>query len=215
MSGKNPPESASRLHFEEIVRWRPELTEAQINVALQRGMDGSYLDGTIQADWLEWERMHSPARVVRVLPHAEQPTGHAPVTQKATRYHPNHPYIDGRDVVLACDHEALEARVAGLIRDRDYCLQAREHYAGLYGQAHARIGELEQLLRDTTAVAITMLFNSYAADTKAAFTHAELEAVITACKHLQDSRVEHVYRRAWNAVMPTPAAKTQEAPAHG
>lgn len=215
MSGKNPPESASRLHFEEIVRWRPELTEAQINVALQRGMDGSYLDATIQADWLEWERMHSPERVVRVLPHAEQPTGQAPVTQKATRYHPNHPYIDGRDVVLACDHEALEARVAGLIRDRDDCLQAREHYAGLYGQAHARIGELEQLLRDTTAVAITMLFNSYAADTKAAFTHAELEAVITACKHLQDSRVEHVYRRAWNAVMPTPAGKTQEAPAHG
>jgi len=106
---------------------------------------------------------------------------------QATRYHPNHPHIEGRDVVLASEHEAL----------------------------HARVGELEQLLRETTAVAITMLFNSYAADTKAAFTHAELHAVITISQHLQDSRVEHVYRRAWNAVMPTPAAKTQEARAHG
>ena len=106
---------------------------------------------------------------------------------QATRYHPNHPHIEGRDVVLASEHEAL----------------------------HARVGELEQLLRDTTAVAITMLFDSHPTDTRAEFSRNELLAVITASQHLQDARVEHVYRRAWNAVTPTPAVKTQEAPSHG
>lgn len=41
----------------------------------------------------------------------------------------------------ATDYDALAARVAELTKDRDDCLAAREHYAGLYGEALVRVAE--------------------------------------------------------------------------
>ncbi|WP_417585417.1 hypothetical protein [Pelagibacterium sp.] len=64
--------------------------------------------------------------------------------------------------------------------------------------------QLEQvtgLLRDTASVAITMLYDSHKADVLAEFKVPELEAVVDASKHLQSHRVEHVYRRAWDAAL--------------
>ncbi|WP_138410756.1 hypothetical protein [Stutzerimonas nosocomialis] len=42
------------------------------------------------------------------------------------------------------ENERLNARIAELVKDRDDCLAAREHYAGLYGEALAKVAELER-----------------------------------------------------------------------
>jgi hypothetical protein len=60
---------------------------------------------------------------------------------------------------------------------------------------------LRGLLRDTAAVAITMLYDSHREDVLAEFTVPELEAVVKASAHLQSAKVEHVYRRAWDAAL--------------
>ena len=69
--------------------------------------------------------------------------------------------------------------------------------------AEARVRELEGLLRETAAVAITMLYNSHKADTLAEFSVEELGQVVEASAPLLAARaqVEHVYRRAWDAAI--------------
>lgn len=50
-----------------------------------------------------------------------------------------------RGRLKACaERDALAARVAELTKDRDDCLAARKHYAGLYGEALVRATELER-----------------------------------------------------------------------
>lgn len=70
-----------------------------------------------------------------------------------------------------------------------------------YEALQAECERLRGLLRDTASVAITMLYDSHKADVLAEFKVPELEAVVDASKHLQSHRVEHVYRRAWDAAI--------------
>jgi len=58
---------------------------------------------------------------------------------------------------------------------------------------------LRTLLRETAAVAITMLYHSHTADVLAEFRITELEAVVKASESLRDMPVESVYRSAWDA----------------
>ena len=57
---------------------------------------------------------------------------------------------------------------------------------------------LEKALRDVTAVAITMLYDSHREDVVVEFSLAELERIAAAGQALQPESVERVYRRAWN-----------------
>jgi hypothetical protein len=68
-------------------------------------------------------------------------------------------------------------------------------------KAEARADAAMGLLRETTAVAITMLYDSHKADTLAEFSTAELGLVVAASAPLlaKNAQVEHVYRRAWDA----------------
>jgi len=65
----------------------------------------------------------------------------------------------------------------------------------------ARIAELQRLLIEATAVAITMLYDSHKADVTAEFSIDELEQVVASTEHLQAEAVERIYRRAWDAAL--------------
>lgn len=75
----------------------------------------------------------------------------------------------------------------------------------------AECERLRGLLRDTASVAIAMLYDSHKADVLAEFKVPELEAVVDASKHLQSHRVEHVYRRAWDAAIDAAMEKENKA----
>lgn len=49
---------------------------------------------------------------------------------------------------LRAEIERLEAELARLRRDRDDCLAAREHYAGLFGEHSGRAERMEAALRN-------------------------------------------------------------------
>ncbi|GEM_PF-1786950 len=68
-------------------------------------------------------------------------------------------------------------------------------------QLRAEVNGLRGLLRDATAVAITMLYDSHRDDVLEEFTAPELEAVVKVSAHLQSAKVEHVYRLAWDAAL--------------
>lgn len=59
---------------------------------------------------------------------------------------------------------------------------------------------LRGLLSDVTSVAITMLYNSHRGDVMATFTMSELADVVVRSEHLQTERVEHIYRRGYEAL---------------
>lgn len=67
----------------------------------------------------------------------------------------------------------------------------------------AEVERLRDSLTETTAVAITMLYDSHRQDTLKEFTVPELDAVVDASRHLSDSnvQVEAVYRKAWDLAM--------------
>ncbi len=81
------------------------------------------------------------------------------------------------------------------------------------GAVKAECERLRGLLRDTAAVAITMLYDSHRDDVLEEFTVPELEAVVKASAHLQSTKVEHVYRRAWDATLSKQAEPVEPAPA--
>lgn len=66
----------------------------------------------------------------------------------------------------------------------------------------AEVGRLRKTLEVTTAVAITMLFDSHREDVKRVFTVDELEQVVAATEPLQSMNVqtEEIYRSAWDAI---------------
>ena len=64
---------------------------------------------------------------------------------------------------------------------------------------HPMNEDLLGILREVTAVAITMLYDSHKDDTLAEFSADELRAVVDCTKHLQEVPVESIYRRGFDA----------------
>ena len=64
---------------------------------------------------------------------------------------------------------------------------------------HVLNESLRDTLREVTAVAITMLYDSHKEDTLAEFSIQELELVVDFTRHLQTVPVESVYRRGFDA----------------
>ena len=70
--------------------------------------------------------------------------------------------------------------------------------------------ELRSALSDVVSVAITMLYDSHKPDVVEEFTIDELKDVVERTKHLQDARVEDVYRAGYRLLTtPTPTTTPQ------
>lgn len=59
---------------------------------------------------------------------------------------------------------------------------------------------LRSLLSDVTCVAITMLYDTHKQDVLDVFTLDELKEVVRRSEHLQIAKVEHIYRRGFEAL---------------
>src|SRR5690554_7864353 len=62
------------------------------------------------------------------------------------------------------------------------------------------VEELRSLLSDVTCVAITMLYDTHKQDVLDEFTLDELKEVVRRSEHLQIAKVEHIYRRGFEAL---------------
>lgn len=87
------------------------------------------------------------------------------------------------------------AYAAGLLADRD--------------RLAAENAELRKRVRDVTAAAVTMLFDSHREDVLREFSESELFDVLAASKHMQQMTVEGIYRAAWLAARPNPSAQPE------
>lgn len=67
----------------------------------------------------------------------------------------------------------------------------------------AEVERLRGIIKVTTAIAITMLFDSCPEDVKRTFSVEELEKIVGISEPLQDqnAKVEDIYRHAWGAAM--------------
>lgn len=67
-------------------------------------------------------------------------------------------------------------------------------------QLCAEVEALRSSLRETTAVAITMLYDSHPEDVAGEFTVAELQNVVSSSAHLAtgNEQVESIYRKTWD-----------------
>lgn len=67
--------------------------------------------------------------------------------------------------------------------------------------SECQLDNITNTLREVVAVAITMLYDSHRDDVLSTFSDAELQTVLEATYHLRDTRVEHVYRKAFDMVL--------------
>jgi len=64
-----------------------------------------------------------------------------------------------------------------------------------------KVEKLRSLLSDVTCVAITMLYDTHKQDVLDEFTTDELKEVVSRAEHLQIEKVEHIYRRGFEALV--------------
>lgn len=99
-------------------------------------------------------------------------------------------YGEPESVVSLSDYEALQAEYEKLRKD------AELKHAALEREVEA----LRSLLSDVTCVAITMLYNTHKQDVLDEFTMDDLKEVVRRSEHLQIEKVEHIYRRGFEAL---------------
>lgn len=103
--------------------------------------------------------------------------------------------LDAMDQMGSCQYETLRSDARAAL-NRDQGGQGAEPVAD----------ELRSALSDVVSVAITMLYDSHKPDVVDEFTVDELKDVVERTKHLQDARVEDVYRAGYMLLTtPTPA----------
>ena len=88
----------------------------------------------------------------------------------------------------------------------EFIAAARDAVPTLLAENAALAAEVERLrgiIKVTTAIAITMLFDSCPEDVKRTFSIEELEKIVGISEPLQDqnAQVEDIYRSAWDAAM--------------
>lgn len=115
--------------------------------------------------------------------------------------------------------EALEATPTGVPFEyaayRSYGFsEAKSEAAKIASLADDQIAALERevealrsLLSDVTCVAITMLYDTHKQDVLDEFTMDDLKEVVRRSEHLQIEKVEHVYRRGFEALAGEEAGK--------
>ena len=147
--------------------------------------------------------------------------------------------LDAMDQMGSCQYETLRSDArAALNRDQGgqgaepfaYYRRGRGHemlfasdldtgfvpgddWTPLYTQPQPAVPEADELrsaLSDVVSVAITMLYDSHKPDVVEEFTIDELKDVVERTKHLQDARVEDVYRAGYRLLTtPTPTTTPQ------